>query len=70
MDNVGIVYYVDDDLDSEEEVNPISQTQYNDIYNQYFSETQELNPVYYPLSDVGIEEYREVLEVLEYERTH
>lgn len=70
MDNVGIVYYVDDDLDSEEEVNPISQTQYNEIYNQYFSETQELNPVYYPLSDVGIEEYREVLEVLEYERTH
>lgn len=69
-DNVGIVYYIDDDVESTEEAKPISQTQYNDVYNQYFSDTQELIPAYYPLSEVGIEEYRDVLDVLEYERTH
>lgn len=56
-DGVGVVYFTDKDAEYVDYDNPISQTDYNSIEDEYFEGANEIAVTYYELSDKGIEEY-------------
>ena len=57
VDGVGVVYFTDKDAEYVDYDNPISQTDYNSIADEYFAGANEITVTYYELSDKGIEEY-------------
>jgi hypothetical protein len=57
-DGAGVVYYTD--INSEEGLdydNPISQSAFDSIYNQYFGDAKEISIDYYKLSEEGMNDY-------------
>ena len=57
-DGAGVVYYTD--INSEEGLdydNPISQSAFDSIYNQYFGDAKEISIDYYELSEEGMNDY-------------
>lgn len=57
-DGAGVVYYTD--INSEEGLdydNPISQSAFDSIYNQYFGDAKEISIDYYELSEEGMSDY-------------
>lgn len=57
IDGVGIVYYTDVNAEYVDYDNPISQSEFNSIYNQYFEGANELNVYYYELTEKGLNDY-------------
>ncbi len=56
-ENAGVVYYVykgDEELDYE---HPICQSEFDEIYNQYFDDAKVVSVDYFELSEQGIQEY-------------
>ncbi len=57
-DGAGVVYFTDKDSEFIDYDNPISQSEFNKIYGEYFDNAKEVTVTYYELSSAGIEEYK------------
>ncbi len=56
-DGVGIVYFTDYNLEWVDYDNPISQTEFDAIYNTYFEGAKAIDVKYYVISEAGVNEY-------------
>lgn len=56
-DGVGIVYYTDVNSEYIDYDNPISQTEFNGLYDTYFEDAIEIDVDYYELTEKGLAEY-------------
>lgn len=59
IDNVGTVYYLSYDSDIINYDNPVSKSEFDEIYNFYFENSREINLDYYCITEDGIKNYRE-----------
>lgn len=57
-DGAGVVYFTDLNSEYVDYNNPISQSEFNIIYNQYFKDVEEVEISYYEVSDSGISAYQ------------
>jgi len=57
-DGAGVVYYISKDNASMNYENPVSQSEYDAKFNEYFSGASEMKIDYYEISDKGVEQYK------------